>query len=52
LKTKLFLLDMAQAWMLLAEQALKNNETTLVYETPPRGPVVIHFIGDKGEAAA
>ena len=31
---KLILLDMAQAWMSLAAQADKNNQTTLVYETP------------------
>jgi hypothetical protein len=33
-KSKLALLDMAQAWLTLAEQALKNIETVLVYETP------------------
>jgi hypothetical protein len=31
---RLTLLEMARAWLLLAEQALKNSETTLVYETP------------------
>lgn len=32
---KLALLDMAQAWLKLAEQAEKNHEApTLVYETP------------------
>ncbi len=31
---KLSLLDMAQAWIALAEQAEKNGETVLVYETP------------------
>jgi hypothetical protein len=36
--SKLALLDMAQAWELLAEQAEKNSETVIVYETPvPRG---------------
>jgi hypothetical protein len=25
---------MAQSWLKLAEQAVKNSETTLVYETP------------------
>ena len=31
---KLALLGMAQSWRSLAEQALKNAETVLVYETP------------------
>jgi hypothetical protein len=31
---KLALLDMAQYWLTLAEQTVKNNETVLVYETP------------------
>jgi hypothetical protein len=33
--SKLALLEMARAWLLLAEQGEKNGETTLVYETPP-----------------
>ena len=33
---KRVLLDMAQAWMRLAEQAKRNQGTDLVYETPPR----------------
>jgi hypothetical protein len=33
-EAKLTLLDMAQAWLALAEQAVKNSETVLVYETP------------------
>jgi hypothetical protein len=33
-KTKLVLLEMAQSWLSLAEQALKNSQTALVYETP------------------
>jgi hypothetical protein len=33
---KLKLLDMAQTWLTLAEQAMKNRETALVYETPDR----------------
>jgi hypothetical protein len=32
-KSRLSLLAMAQSW-LMAEQAVKNSETTLVYETP------------------
>ena len=32
---KVALLSMAQSWLALAEQALKNSETVLVYETPP-----------------
>ena len=28
-------LDMAQAWLRLAEQAEKNSAADLVYETPP-----------------
>jgi hypothetical protein len=31
---KLALLTMAQAWLMLADQAMKNSETVLVYETP------------------
>jgi hypothetical protein len=31
---KLALLTMAQAWLMLADQAIKNSETVLVYETP------------------
>jgi hypothetical protein len=33
-KGKSLLLHMAQSWVILAEQAEKNSETTLVYETP------------------
>jgi hypothetical protein len=33
---KLALLNIAQAWLNLAEQIAKNSETVLVYETPPR----------------
>jgi hypothetical protein len=29
------LIDMAQAWLRLADQATKNLSTDLVYETPP-----------------
>lgn len=32
------LLTMAQAWITLADQADKNSETTLVYETPEPRP--------------
>jgi hypothetical protein len=35
-KSRLALLAMAQSWLKLAEQAVKNSETTLVYETPDR----------------
>jgi hypothetical protein len=31
---KFALLDMAQSWLALAEQAAKNAQTVLVYETP------------------
>ena len=31
---KLALLEMARAWLLLAEQGAKNGRTTLVYEPP------------------
>jgi hypothetical protein len=31
---RLALLAMAQSWLALAEQAVKNSETVLVYETP------------------
>jgi hypothetical protein len=33
---KTFLLDMAQAWNNLADQAERNSRVDLVYETPPR----------------
>lgn len=32
------LIAMAQSWLLFAEQAEKNNETVLVYETPMPRP--------------
>ena len=37
---KLALLNIAQAWLNLADQVAKNSETVLVYETPsvPRPP--------------
>jgi hypothetical protein len=36
---RLGLLAMAQSWLALAEQAIKNSETVLVYETPiPKQP--------------
>ena len=35
-ESRLSLLAMAQSWLKLAEQAVKNSETTLVYETPDR----------------
>ena len=34
LEARRALLVMAQAWLTLAEQAIKNSETVLVYETP------------------
>ena len=37
---KMTLLDMAQAWMLLADQAERNGAADLVYETPLRKPAV------------
>ena len=33
-EAKLVLLDMARAWLLLADQSQKNDQTVLVYETP------------------
>lgn len=37
---RLSLLAMARSWLMLAEQAIKNRETALVYETPtPNDPV-------------
>jgi len=38
-ESKLALLDMAQSWLVLAEQAAKNNKAVLVCETP------IHTLG-------
>jgi len=36
---RLALLTMAKSWLALAEQAVKNSETVLVYETPiPKQP--------------
>ena len=40
-ETKLVLLDMARAWIALAEQGERNRQTTLVYETPePRRDII------------
>jgi hypothetical protein len=33
-ENRLALLAMAKSWLALAEQAVKNSETVLVYETP------------------
>jgi hypothetical protein len=33
-ENRIALLAMAKSWLALAEQALKNSETVLVYETP------------------
>jgi hypothetical protein len=38
-EAKLTLLDMARAWLALVDQAMKNSETVLVYETPTPHPV-------------
>ena len=35
LSKRMVLLDMAQAWMLLADQAARTRTTDIVYETPP-----------------
>jgi hypothetical protein len=35
-KQRAALLEMAQAWARLAEQAVKNNQTDIVYEAVPR----------------
>lgn len=35
---KAALLNMAQAWLMLADQAEKNSEVVLVYETPTPTP--------------
>jgi hypothetical protein len=37
-ESKMLLLDMARAWLVLAGQAEKNSETSLVYETPEPRP--------------
>jgi hypothetical protein len=34
--TRLVLIEMAHAWLRLAEQAEKNSRLDLVYETPPK----------------
>lgn len=36
--SRLLLLQMAHAWLLLAEQAEKNTKLDLTYETPPSQP--------------
>ena len=33
--TRTWLIELAQSWLVLAEQAEKNLTTDLVYETPP-----------------
>jgi len=33
-KARLVLLTMARSWLALAEQAIKNSDTVLIYETP------------------
>jgi hypothetical protein len=33
--TRTWLMEMAQSWLVLAEQAEKNQTADLVYETPP-----------------
>jgi hypothetical protein len=33
-ETRLTLFDMARSWRMLADQAEKNSETVMVYETP------------------
>lgn len=38
---KAVLLDMAQAWMRLAEQAKRNERADVVYETPPKDRPVV-----------
>jgi hypothetical protein len=35
---KLALLNMAQSWIALAQQAAKNSEAVLIYETPGADP--------------
>jgi hypothetical protein len=34
IQSKLALLEMARGWLLLADQATKNSQTTVVYEPP------------------
>jgi hypothetical protein len=35
---RLSLLEMAQAWMLLHDQAERNSQADITYEPPPLGP--------------
>ena len=37
-QSKRTLIEMANTWLKLAEQHLKNGKITLVYETPPPRP--------------
>jgi hypothetical protein len=35
-QSRMALLEMAQMWTRLADQAVKNSKTDITYETPPR----------------
>jgi len=45
---KMTLLDMAQAWLRLADQAERNQRTDLVYETPSRAKSKPQMAPSKG----
>jgi hypothetical protein len=49
-ENRLLFLAMARAWLKLAEQAIKNSETVLVYETPVQRSVTSAF-GGKADIA-
>jgi len=38
-EARVTLLGMAQSWRRLAEQAERNSQNDIVYETPPRAPL-------------
>jgi hypothetical protein len=44
-ENRLLFLAMAGAWQKLAEQAIKNSETVLVYETPVPADRDVRFRG-------
>ena len=45
---KMTLLDMAQAWLRLADQAERNQRNDLVYETPNRAKSKVQMAPSKG----
>jgi hypothetical protein len=42
-RKRVVLVAMAQSWIRLAEQAVRNSQTDVVYETPPSRPPDRHL---------